>query len=612
VQTLHARVTVQGRTGEVWAKRPNMLRIKYDDGRYEISNGPTLWIVNEKANRATKKLSHYYRDAQERGADVIDMLAELPYSDNFSGFFSDAPVERIRKDGGTYDVWRVEFESHGDRIRFEALADARTHRLHSLKAEHEKGGRWEIVLDMTVLEYDQPIPDEKFIFVPPEGMKVIVEEDREEEGRAPAPEGSALSGRIVWASSGKPVGGARLTVSGGRIVEKPDGTRVHEFFARAETDRQGRWRVAGAPGGQVSMTVRSWEFEWPAEPVFASNVGSLSKPAVIVDGQSEYGGLDFKVYKPEDFYAHVAVNVTDEAGKPVEGVRARLCDPGLERTQSMDAAGREQHTGPDGKVEGEDIWPTNEPVRVRLFNRDADSPYAAWAVMSEPFVVERNKSYDFDMVVPYGREMKLRAVDPGGQPVADLRVSVLLGRGDWVTNLMRRMSTDSEGEIAIAGLPANKEVTIVLQRFPRDETGRRTRASMTSTCFTTEVPADKEPKTIEVMFDERPIRIEGTLESPAIPAGAELSYITHVAHGLRSDWGASIRDGSFALVGAPPGEVSLSYRFHVPGGKPSTRFRHCKGVIQTEPGHTYVVRIVQDRLELLKAEPSATGVEAPE
>ena len=60
VQTLHVKVNFGGKSGEAWAKRPNMIRINYADGTYEISNGPRLWVVDEKANKAVEKPSSYY------------------------------------------------------------------------------------------------------------------------------------------------------------------------------------------------------------------------------------------------------------------------------------------------------------------------------------------------------------------------------------------------------------------------------------------------------------------------------------------------------------------------------------------------------------------------
>jgi len=56
VQTLHARLITNGKESEVWAKRPNMLRFDYTDGKYEISNGPTIWVVDVKNNKATPGL----------------------------------------------------------------------------------------------------------------------------------------------------------------------------------------------------------------------------------------------------------------------------------------------------------------------------------------------------------------------------------------------------------------------------------------------------------------------------------------------------------------------------------------------------------------------------
>lgn len=209
VQTMHARITRKGKTAEAWAKRPNKLRIDYADGTYEISNGPTMWTVDPHANEAVQKPSFLYRDAQRRGQDVLDLLVDLPHSDDLSGFFSEGPVGRTRRDGKTYNVYRMDMDlERGEtKFHFEALVDAKTHLLHSMKLDRHKADKRQTLFALTMLDLDKPIPEEKFIFKPAEGMKVTIEEAPERPTPAAAGKGSTLSGRIVWASTRKPVGG---------------------------------------------------------------------------------------------------------------------------------------------------------------------------------------------------------------------------------------------------------------------------------------------------------------------------------------------------------------------------------------------------------------------
>lgn len=609
VQALHARITRTGKTGEVWVKRPNKLRIDYADGTYEISNGPTMWTVDPKANEAVQKPSFIFRDAQRRGKDVLDVLAELPHSDDFSGFFSEGPVGRTRRDGKSYHVYRMELQQGETKFHFEALVDAKTHLLHSMKLDRQKADERQTLFALTVLELDGPIADDKFTFTPAEGMEVTVDKPPEPPAQpAAAGKGSALSGRIVWASSGKPVGGARLTISGEQLQRGPDGIARRTYLRRAETDRDGRWKAAGAPEGKTSILVRSWELDWPAVPTFEGNVGSAMRPAVHVDGRSEYGGLDFKVFKPGEHLARITMNVTDEKGKPVRDVRAGLYGRGWDYQQHIYAARGQQFTNERGTFQAADIWPTDEPVRVSLGCKDYPGPYAAWAALSEPFVVKPKGSYHFDMVLPLARQVRLKVVDPGGKPVEGLSVKVLGGVEGWATHLLplirgqkgQVLRTDRNGQVTVGWLAPDRAATVTLARVPPGK--RWPRNPLASACFQLTGPKGLEPGEVTITFDDRPIRIQGTLQSPAVPAGAKLGWV-HGSAGLDSEsWIAKPRNGSFALEGLPPGEARLEYRYSSREAEGTARVS-CGPALRLEPGHVYTVKITGRRVEVTGSKP---------
>ncbi len=599
VQTLHLRITWKGKEGEAWLKRPNMMRINYTDGTYEISNGPTHWDVNENQNSAVEKPSFYYQHAQRRGLDVMDMLTQLHLTEGLSGFFSEKPLERVRKGDRLFDVYRTKVEQYGDTIAFEALADTETHLCHSMKLEQERDGILKTVIAFTVLEYDLPIPDETFLFQAKEGMRVNVVKPKPKAPEAPAAEGSTLSGRVVWASNGKPVPEARLTLAG-KYEPRPEGGLQAKFFVRAETDREGRWRVTGVPQGRIRIGVRSWELDWPSEPTFPNNVGTLEQPRVIVDGQSDYTDLNFKVHKPGEFFARITINTVDEDGNPVEGASAHLWGDHGATSVYANTARHQQYTGPDGKVDATDVWPTEKPVRLALGHRSHYRIYAGWAAnVPEPFVVERGNHYHFDIVLPKARTMKLQVVGLNGRPLQGVCVAVWANRGkSRIFPQGELVVTDHEGQATVTGLAPEKEVILALMRLSEGAKSHYD-TKLASALVRLTLPRDRERVLRQVTFDDRPIRIEGTIASA--PAHEKFGLVCATPERLGEMnyvWRTSAAEtGDFVLQGVPAGELSLDYRYaNKVDGRWHSQWRGCKGVLQTEPGYIYTVKFVEDRL----------------
>lgn len=609
VQSIRAQITFKRTTGQAYAKRPNKLRIDHSDGTYEISNGPTLWVVDPKANKAVSKPSYYFRDAQRRGVDVLDMLAGLQYTDNFSGFFSEGPAETITRDGKTLDVYRMEIDE--PYMRFEAIVDHKSQLPNSIELTTQKNGERRVIFALTALEYDSHIDDGMFEFKRGEGMSVTTEEAPWAKSQPSAAQrstgGSTLSGRIVWASNDKPVGGARVRLGGW-------GSSL-----RAETDRDGRWRLAGVPAGRIDMVIRSWELNWPSVPTFANNIGSLKSPVIRVDGNSKYRGLNFRVYKPKDFYARITINVTDENGKPLPGIRASVTGRDWYYGQHLYAPGGrgKQYSDASGRFEATNIWPMDEPVRVTLGHQEQPSPYAAWAAMSEPFVIKSKQSYQFDMVVPFARQVKLKVVGPAGNPVEGLVVKALAGPKDYLTHILALASksadkqktwqTDTEGVVTLDQFAPEKEASVTLMRMPVAK-GKGLRKPVASAYVAIKGPKERQSGEVTVIFDDRPIRIEGSFDSPPIPPGTSLSYVYCTVDGFRSNWWSWAKEGPFVLEGLPPGDVRLGFSFHG-GDSREFRWKDCTPPLHLEPGNSYTVKIVGDKVEVIGRTPIPTSKE---
>lgn len=607
VQTLHARLVVDGEECEVWAKRPNRIRFDYANGKYEISNGPTMWTVDGPNNEATQKPSFYFKEAQRRGIDVLDGLIRMEYTDNFSGFFSEGPSGQIEMDNQTFDMYQMEFEDHGNKIRFEALVDSETHLIHLLKAEISESGEHSQSFELSILDYDQPIPDTMFVFEPDETMHVSVEASGDSELTPGRPGGSILSGRIIWASSHKPVSGARLTFSGGPSVKTPEGRNRSSFFVRTETDDDGYWHITGAPSGGIRISVRSWEFEWPAMPTFTTNVGSPLHPTVAVDGQSEYAGLNFKVYKPKDLYARITIDVKDEDGHPVEGASALLyyADESWRMHQHVYATPRKsQFSRADGRFDNSDIWPSVRPVKLSVGPRDADSPYPTRSTFTEPFIIEPKEHYHFDIVLPYKREMIVKVLNTEGRPMEGVSVSVLSQDALRIFPLARKESeillTGSDGMADVTGMFPGENVLIALKRLDAQQPD--VEKPLAFVCIPATAPTDRDKPIFEVVFDDGPITIRGRLDLDSVPDSA-LIYI--MVTGKPGDFSAKVlrtkvgEDGKFLLQGVPAGRIRLAYSVRF--GKQSIRD---EGTITTEPGNRYTVKFTEQGLQFVDQQPN--------
>ncbi|MEN6334429.1 MAG: hypothetical protein ABFE01_09225, partial [Phycisphaerales bacterium] len=604
VQTFHARFNENGNEGEIWAKRPNMLR-RQDEETIEISNGSTMWVVSVPFNKATKKPSDLYDRAQRRALDVVDCFLQVQFSDSFSGFFSEGPAGRIRREGRELDIYRMEMDERGETARFEALVDAETHLLDRLSVHTDDGEEVSQRIEVFDIEYGGLISDEMFSYEPPAGMRVVIEEPKEPLPNALPAGGATLSGVITWAASGKPVSGARLSLDGGEYDTMPDGKVQPAFSINAETDLNGHWRVTGAPAGPIHIRVQSWQYEWPAVPTFTSNAGSSGNPCIVVDGHGEYTGLDFKVYKPDEHYARITVNVANEEGQPVRGAFAYLQDAETgDVHQHVHATLRgHQTSGRDGRFEDRKIRPATFPVRLNVGPGDPNSPYVLRGADSEPFMIESRKSYHFDMVLPYKRRMTVRVVDPNGLPLEGVSVSVLEGRhaSPVFPPFPQAATSDADGRAEVSGMRPGENVLIAMRRL--DPSQPDLWNPLVCSLVPATAPWDRGNPLVPVTFDDRPVAIEGRVPlDSGVEGDCVFAYATGPRGGLQDMPVARTRidkEGGFLLRGAPAGTIRLMYSVTGPDGAS----RRDDAMMVVEPGHHYRVELTEQGLRILSREP---------
>ncbi len=606
VQTLHAMLNQNDKETEVWAQRPNMLHLDHYDGTYEISNGPELWVVDEKNNKATRKPSWYFEHAQLRGLDVLDFLFQAPFTDDASGFFSEGPVEQIEQDGKTFDLYQMQTSSSGRTWEFEALVDNETQVVQSMTLVMREQNQFIQSFEMNVLEFDQPVPDNIFVFKPSNTMEVTIEKP---DAPVPEPEqldGSTLSGRITWANSGKPVVEARLRV----VVPRYDANGRYQsslsFEQRVETNREGYWQVNGVPTGEVDIRVRSWELEWPTVPTFTTYIGSPRVPHIIIDGQSDYSSLDFKVYKPEDLFSRIIVRVTNEDGNPVENASGTISyynDPNSHLHQHLYADSNQQHTGPDGIFDARDIWPSTRPVRVCV---GAGSPYLYRGTYTEPFLIKPKESYHFDIVLQHSVQMKIQAVNTENKPLEG--VSVLALDINW--NPFRGGSddevvlTDSDGFAELESIVPSEDMIIAIWRAeePKAEFPRKT--PLASLFIPSVAPSGPDTEIHRIVFDERPISIEVTYDSTFDPEKHSIrAMLTDLPRysGIPFAFLKANFDGTgrFLLEAVPAGDIVLVCNENSDWNRVVAELS-----IRTEPGNTYFVKVGSRGLELIGQKPN--------
>ncbi len=347
-------------------------------------------------------------------------------------------------------------------------------------------------------------------------------------------------------------------------------------------------------------------------PTFTTNVGTSKDPRILVDGQSKYARLDFEVFKPDDFYARLTANITNEDGEPVRDVSACLeYADSDEKHQSVYATKyRHQFTRRDGKLNDFEIWPTYRPVRLHIGPKDPNGPYPLQGMSSEPFIIEPQQSYHLDMVLSYQRAMVVQVVDVEGDPLEGVSVSVRDGEQGFPifpASIRREglVLTDADGFAEVSGMLPGEDVFLVAQRWDANESvgPAGTQCPLISMVGSAKAPSDRDKPLVEVAFDERPIVVEGQLDID-VTGGMAWVYV-----GLPQEPGREPRvalfrirtddQGGFVLRGVPAGTVRIGYGALWPDGRRADGH----GIIVVEPGNRYRIGFAEQGLQLFSRQP---------
>ncbi|MGA2061934.1 MAG: VIT domain-containing protein [Thermoguttaceae bacterium] len=162
--SLHLSVARDGKTSEIWTRKPDKLRWNNPDGTYKIAHGKQLWLIDEKINRANLAVSPYFLGGEgaSGGLDVLSLL-ELPRPQRPEALQFERSSQPVKLDGKDCEDYQLDLPAEQGKIHIQALVDAGTQCLRTLEATTILDGRLTPVAKLTVLATDQPAPEDIFI-----------------------------------------------------------------------------------------------------------------------------------------------------------------------------------------------------------------------------------------------------------------------------------------------------------------------------------------------------------------------------------------------------------------------------------------------------------------
>ena len=159
--TVQLSISRDGKSSRLWVKQPNRLRWNHPDGTYSIARENRLWLVDEKANRATSGPSPYFHDDRP-GLDLLALL-DLPADKARKSLLGVRPAEQVQRDGRQCNLYRAEVAAREGEIRIEALVDTGTGILRTLKTTALRDGRVGPPTTLDVLAVDKPVDEGLFV-----------------------------------------------------------------------------------------------------------------------------------------------------------------------------------------------------------------------------------------------------------------------------------------------------------------------------------------------------------------------------------------------------------------------------------------------------------------
>jgi len=197
--------------------------------------------------------------------------------------------------------------------------------------------------------------------------------------------------------------------------------------------------------------------------------------------------------------------------------------------------------------------------------------------------------------------MTVKVVDSDHKPLEAVSVSVLSQKALPIYPLPGRNSeilfTDSHGMADVSGMFPGEDIIIALKRL--DSTQPDPEKPLAFACVPSTAPLEKNKPIVQVVFDERPIIVQGSL---AFDSKVDSGWVFVRVTGEPGDKLSMMvlrtkvdEDGKFFLQGVPAGKIRIAYSARI--GQNNIRN---EGTITTEPGNRYTVEFTEQGLQLIE------------
>ncbi|MFN0053855.1 MAG: VIT domain-containing protein, partial [Planctomycetales bacterium] len=164
-QTLHLQIERSGQTEEAWMTQPGWLRVDHSDGTYDITRDNTVWRVDERENRAQSEPTPLGSSGADVHSRVFSQLLDLADGEELTSTQSPS-VEVVQRNGRTLQRLQGELAGGDRRLQFDALIDAQTETLQSLRLLTDRDGALQPIVELRVVAANLPLAEEKFTVKP--------------------------------------------------------------------------------------------------------------------------------------------------------------------------------------------------------------------------------------------------------------------------------------------------------------------------------------------------------------------------------------------------------------------------------------------------------------
>ena len=158
-QSLHLKITKDGRTANVWVREPGQVRWEESPTEYEITAGHRLWQIDENANTYQTGTTDWYDDAEKQ----VNLLALIGLNEKDAARFREVQSKRVvDREGRHCRVFRMTTSDRNRPVLIEAVADAQTGELQTLALWPAGRRQGAPLAELALVARDVPVDESKF------------------------------------------------------------------------------------------------------------------------------------------------------------------------------------------------------------------------------------------------------------------------------------------------------------------------------------------------------------------------------------------------------------------------------------------------------------------